>query len=435
MLSLLALTACWSEPPPSASSAPPSDPALPPGDPAAPDRPPVAAPPADLSDAPGLFRPLPEHALSEAQRAEIEALETLGYTSGDTKAPATSATGVVRHDPARTAPGLTLWTSGHAPEAYLSQPDGTVVHTWRLTFDEAFGTLAADTKRRGTRYWRHVQLLPDRGLLAIFEGHGLVCLDRDSRLQWSLLERVHHDLQLLPDGRMLVLARQGKVAPALDPDRPVVDDLVLLLSADGTVEHTISVLDALEGTEWLPWVLAAENARGDLLHTNSLFRLTAPLPGIDGLGPGDVLLSLRNIHALVGLDWQTERIVWAARGPWRGQHDLQALPSGELLLFDNFGADQGHASAIRQLRPPDLAATWTYTGTATDPFSSPFFGAVQRLPGGNTLISDSWVGRAIEVTPTGEIVWELRNPHRVRRDGQTYVAVLPTARRISPPAP
>jgi hypothetical protein len=36
----------------------------------------------------------------------------------------------------------------------------------------------------------------------------------------------------------------------------------------------------------------------------------------------------------------------------------------------------------------------------------------RRLPNGNTLIVESQAGRAIEVTPDQEIVWEFVHPHR-----------------------
>jgi hypothetical protein len=37
-------------------------------------------------------------------------------------------------------------------------------------------------------------------------------------------------------------------------------------------------------------------------------------------------------------------------------------------------------------------------------------GGAQRLPNGNTLITESDKGRAFEVTREGEIVWDFYNP-------------------------
>jgi hypothetical protein len=44
-------------------------------------------------------------------------------------------------------------------------------------------------------------------------------------------------------------------------------------------------------------------------------------------------------------------------------------------------------------------------------FYSPFISGQQRLPNGNTLITEGSGGRLIEVTPDHEIVWEYISPH------------------------
>ena len=50
-------------------------------------------------------------------------------------------------------------------------------------------------------------------------------------------------------------------------------------------------------------------------------------------------------------------------------------------------------------------------------------GTSQRLPNGNTLITESENGRAFEVVPGGDIVWEYNNPHRAGARGE-YIGVL-----------
>jgi hypothetical protein len=53
---------------------------------------------------------------------------------------------------------------------------------------------------------------------------------------------------------------------------------------------------------------------------------------------------------------------------------------------------------------------WQYIGDPPESFYSATMGSCQRLPNGNTLITDSEKGRAFEVTRSGEIVWEWLNP-------------------------
>jgi hypothetical protein len=61
-------------------------------------------------------------------------------------------------------------------------------------------------------------------------------------------------------------------------------------------------------------------------------------------------------------------------------------------------------------------------------------GSVQRLPNGNTLISESENGRAVEVTREGRVVWEFCNPHRAGDHGE-LVAVLFEMIRLPPDFP
>ena len=58
-----------------------------------------------------------------------------------------------------------------------------------------------------------------------------------------------------------------------------------------------------------------------------------------------------------------------------------------------------------------------------DPFFTATCGTAERLPNGNTLITESDNGRAFEVTPDKEIVWEFYNPHRAGPDDE-YIATL-----------
>jgi hypothetical protein len=53
---------------------------------------------------------------------------------------------------------------------------------------------------------------------------------------------------------------------------------------------------------------------------------------------------------------------------------------------------------------------WTYSDDPPDHFFSYNRGSSQRLPNGNTLITESDRGRVFEVTPEGTVVWEFFNP-------------------------
>ena len=117
----------------------------------------------------------------------------------------------------------------------------------------------------------------------------------------------------------------------------------------------------------------------------------------------------------------------------RQHHDYQR--EGNLLVFDNGGeggygnqnpsAPTGNNNAHRdysrvlEFDPITLEIIWQYTPleagnllfTDASKFYSSYISSAQRLPNGNTLITEGSDGHLIEVTPEHEIVWEYVNPY------------------------
>jgi hypothetical protein len=63
-----------------------------------------------------------------------------------------------------------------------------------------------------------------------------------------------------------------------------------------------------------------------------------------------------------------------------------------------------------EVDPRRRKITWTYEADPPSDLFSPIRGGAQRLPNGNTLITDSERGRVFEVTHDGDIVWDFFNP-------------------------
>lgn len=68
------------------------------------------------------------------------------------------------------------------------------------------------------------------------------------------------------------------------------------------------------------------------------------------------------------------------------------------------------------------------------PFFSEACGSVARMPNRNTLITESNGGRAFEVTPDKQIVWEFLNPHRSGSKNR-LIATLLEVQRLEPDFP
>ena len=99
------------------------------------------------------------------------------------------------------------------------------------------------------------------------------------------------------------------------------------------------------------------------------------------------------------------------------QHDFQELKNGNFMLYANGDHTDVHGpwtgSAILEIDPATKETVWEYRGQPAHTFYSPHISGCQRLTTGNTLICEGIWGRAFEVTPEGEIVWEFINPQKI----------------------
>ena len=365
--------------------------------------------------------------LTTAQKNQIEQLEAIGYLSGSQEP--SGQTDVTIHDADRARPGYNLYISGHGTEAVLIDMDGAEVHRWGHTFKETWPRGKAKKKDRTNQYWRRAWLLEDGHLLAMFEGHGLVELDRDSRVEWAADNQAHHDVHVLDDGRMWTLTRKAHVIPAINK-KAVLEDFATLLAPRGKTVKSFSILKAVMESKYAYLFENSDRKHGDLFHTNAIEVLDGSLVDqIPQFKAGNLMVSSRILDAIIVLDPKTERAVWARTGAFRRQHDPHVLPSGKLLLFDNVGLSKTQSRVV-EIDPKTGKHGWAFTSGEGEPkFFSRTCGLAERLDNGNTLITESAAGRAIEVTPERQIVWEFHNPHRAGKD-DAMVATLFEVQRI-----
>jgi hypothetical protein len=164
----------------------------------------------------------------------------------------------------------------------------------------------------------------------------------------------------------------------------------------------------------------ADVRTGDLFHTNSLqvlAALTRTLP--PSFAEGNILTSMRRLNTIAVVDLGRRQVVWAHQGDYVRQHDPRLLEDGHILLFDN-GERQ---SRVLEIDPATGGVAWQFTGSEEKPFSSAECGTAQRLSNGNTVITESEAGRAFEITPEGESVWEFVSPFRTGA-AEEFVATL-----------
>lgn len=269
---------------------------------------------------------------------------------------------------------------------------------------------------------------------------------------------------LVDRGHTFLLVHENARDAAIS-EHPLLDDKIVEVSWDGKVvwewrarEHFAELgfdAAALRTLRADPNLRPAGGGVGDWLHINSL-SLLGNNPrhdaGDERFHPDNLVWSSREANILAIIDKRTGKLAWKL-GPnfdgddaqrklgWIiGPHHAHLVPSGlpgagNLLVFDNGGwagygdpnpgAPTGRQNARRdysrvlEIDPATLAVRWQYTPTEaglvhpldSSRFYSPFISSAQRLPNGNTLITEGSDGRIFEVTAEHELVWEYISPY------------------------
>ena len=334
------------------------------------------------------------------------------------------------------------------PYARVVDRAGAEVHVWRN------GTAqpdAGDNPPSFLRGWNHVEADGLGNLYAIVPLRALLKLDRYSNLVYQADVTAHHDLEIGANGEVYVLTESPR---RIEPGgRPLVilDNAVTLLDPAGKPVREFSLYDILNtcqpiasrmrdhilsrrenferigyvperraDAEDLAQLLAIATFDGsatralrilrelpgapcDVLHTNTIEVLAAHPAGL--WDEGHLLISVRDLDLVAAIDPYGARVLWWW-GPENlsGQHQPSALPSGNLLIFDN--GTRAKRSRLVEIDPRDNAIVWEYTAEPPESFYTELAGGCELLPGGNILVTDAQAGRAFEVTRDKRIVWE-----------------------------
>jgi len=173
----------------------------------------------------------------------LSRLEALGYLKGYVHA--TSRQGVTAYDKKLAYDGVNLYSSAHAPQAYLMDMEGNILHNW----SHDLRSLWPDAKGRQTTIWRRAYLLENGDILAIHSYIGLIKLDRDSNLLWAHRGSEHHDIDVDDKGNVYVLTRRRRRNPRF-PRTSILDDLITVFSPNGRLVKNYSVYDLLNNSEY-----------------------------------------------------------------------------------------------------------------------------------------------------------------------------------------
>lgn len=308
----------------------------------------------------------------------------------------------------RATPGYRL-IAGYFPGrdslngAVLLDGSGKEAHFWPIDY----GRLDPGGVDPRNVFLHGVEPFPDGSLMVNFDnGEALARLDACGEVVWRISGAFHHAISPGWDGTVWTLegARPEETLTRIDP-------------GDGSILRRIALIgDVIETHEWAAGIFrirmtAPESGPRflrDPFHINDIEVLSPALArDFPGFEAGDIMISLRSLNLVAVLDGEDLAPKWWQHGPWHRQHDPDFLPGGTISVLDN--NMHGGASRIVEVDPGTRRLRNLFRGSPENPFYTWRRGKHQHLPGGNILITESEAGRAFEVSPAGEVVWDYEN--------------------------
>ena len=318
------------------------------------------------------------------------------------------ATGLSHYIPSMAYRGYTLYSPNAGDDAYLIDMNGNFVHRWHSDGGINYGFLLDN----GNLLFRDRGSNPP-GSDAIRE------VNWDGELVWEyrnpMLRRHNrlangNNLFLLQDENPAELTNRVRGGFTLPSDPATMQgDLVTEVTPSGTVVNEWRSSDHLDPETDVICPLEGRSSWGGAND------LTAS-------DDGTFLISFRILDTVAMVDLATGEFRWKwGPGQISHQHHPTYLDNGHVLLLDNGSHRRGLSySRVIEVDPANNEITWQYQASSWVSFFTQTTGGAQRLPNGNTLITEGNTGRIFEVTPASEVVWEYSSPFFA--DGQQGVA-------------
>lgn len=329
------------------------------------------------------------------------------------------------HDRKQAYQGLNLVTGIGADRilvAKIVDMDGRELHRWDVDWFEIWPDAEhipwRKPKSRPGASIHGAYLTPEGDLIFNFEYLGLVRLARDGHVVWKLPYQTHHSIFVDDDGTLWVSGQIDHIKPK--PGFPnykpnFVEYTVLKVSTDGEILREISLFDVLKDNglygllTMQPTDQLSTTVSDDSLHLNDVEVFSRHME--EGFfRHGDIMVSLRNINGILVLTPEG-RVKYSSIGKYVRQHDPDFVDGNTISVFDNnniTGAPNPSSRIVLE-HVPSGETEVVFEGTEAVPFFTDIMGKNQWLPNGNLLITETRGGRAFELTPQGEMVWDYHN--------------------------
>lgn len=287
----------------------------------------------------------------------------------------------------------------------ILDPLGTPVWSWRTR-----GGPQGYTRRKNGNF-----VINDAGYgLYEISPDGRVVHSIDATTQPTLAPFIHHDVLPTPSNTVLFLAQDARVVG----DSIVTGDAIWEWTPEtGSLLKRMSLFDVLDPAR----DVGTRSVSNDWLHTNSLTYGNH----------GNLIVSLNWLDQVISIAPNFGRVEWRLGGrgstyalapgaQFRGQHTVQQLANGNILMFDNgrdrVGADRYSRALELHLDNVTHTATNVWSFVPSPAIYAPYVGSARRESNGNTMVhfglSRGFRGATgpvttYEVSPRGQILWRL----------------------------
>jgi hypothetical protein len=278
----------------------------------------------------------------------------------------------------------------------------------------------------------------------------------------------------LSGGKTLILSNKIVQKKKIS-DKPLLDDIIYIVDDAGKIiwewlasSHIDEMGFSQEARNTMyrypNYVMSRTPGQvgGDWIHVNTASWLGPNKlydRGDERFHPENIIYDGRQTNTTGIIDRETGKIVWHLGpdfesteelrdiGSIVGQHHAHMIPrglpgEGNILIFDNggfagFGAPNPASpfginnvrrdySRVIELDPVAMKIVWEYDANKAGSrdlakFYSDYVSSAQRLPNGNTLITEGAYGRLFEVTREYETVWEYISPYYQEKENFNMV--------------
>jgi hypothetical protein len=372
---------------------------------------------------------------------------------------------IVAHEPVEDESALML-TGGEAqfleycPEngcaAVILGRDGKLIHAYpfrpeelssRRTVDLPYGEILHDDSKDTAVFG--LAPLSNGDLIVVYDfegtsplGGGIARMDKEGHLVWYRRDYTDHWPTITSEGEILSISHDigsERIRMQLAKDTTysfgcpngVSRDIVRVLDFAGRVKEEIPIFDALIASPYRtrlrvdidPLIEGPESCYP--VHTNSVVPVGQELAAkFNNVQPGDLLLSLRNISALVIIGRSDHAVKQLITGSFIQQHSAQVLPGGNIVMFDNFGSSPAGGPSRVLIYDPVTRQEETlfpnkHTPKGTEIFSSIFGNIDISDDGARAIFTVGRAGKAYEIAlADGKLLTTFNNLHDVSRLAQ-----------------